>query len=194
MKGARRREPRRTTRIIRLTVIASAIYAVFAAHSAYAQTSLSIYRDMASFGRPDTSLIRIAVGAPAGYGSLPPGSLPASSSIATPTPTLPVLPALSAEPIPTNPAVPGSASETGAQSSHRRFDGRFMRAQHRTARAQSADMRDTRPIPALPVVQPIQEPDPTPAARVPRHSVMTADERRLLRQHIEEAVRDLYKR
>jgi hypothetical protein len=29
---------------------------------------------------------------------------------------------------------------------------------------------------------------------VPRHSVMTADERHLLRQHIEEAVRDLYKR
>ncbi len=67
-----------------------------------------------------------------------------------------------------------------------------MRAQHR--RSAAADMRDSRPVPAIPVMQPIQEPDPVPAARVPRHTVMTADERRLLRQHIEEAVRDLYKR
>jgi hypothetical protein len=43
-------------------------------------------------------------------------------------------------------------------------------------------------------MQPIQQVDQTPPARPPRHTVMTADERRLLRQHIEEAVRDLYKR
>lgn len=55
-------------------------------------------------------------------------------------------------------------------------------------------MRDTRPIPPMPVMQAIQDSDPMPAARAPRHAVMTADERRLLRQHIEEAVRDLYKR
>lgn len=43
-------------------------------------------------------------------------------------------------------------------------------------------------------MQPVQQADQAPPARPPRHTVMTADERRLLRQHIEEAVRDLYKR
>ncbi|WP_156392998.1 hypothetical protein [Burkholderia sp. Leaf177] len=45
----------------------------------------------------------------------------------------------------------------------------------------------------MPVMQPPPV-DPQPPERPPRHGVMTADERRLLRQHIEEAVRDLYKR
>jgi hypothetical protein len=70
------------------------------------------------------------------------------------------------------------------------FEGRIIRAQQRTSKkANGAVDRD--PKPAL---QPVQQVDQTPPARPPRHTVMTADERRLLRQHIEEAVRDLYKR
>jgi hypothetical protein len=65
-----------------------------------------------------------------------------------------------------------------------------MRAQHRMGKQPPAANRD-QPMPAM---QPTQQVDPQPPERPPRHSVMTADERRLLRQHIEEAVRDLYKR
>jgi hypothetical protein len=49
------------------------------------------------------------------------------------------------------------------------------------------------PKAAMPALPPPPS-DPQPPERPPRHGVMTADERRLLRQHIEEAVRDLYKR
>lgn len=73
-----------------------------------------------------------------------------------------------------------------------RFDGRMIRAQQRVSKrgsgAPSAHDNQT------PAMQPIQQVDQAPPARPPRHTVMTADERRLLRQHIEEAVRDLYKR
>jgi hypothetical protein len=134
---------------------------------------------MASFGRPDTSLIRIAVGGPAG--------LPPLSPSVNPEPNI-----AASVPAASTPNTPNTDVSTIAARRH--FDGRFMRAQHRSARAQSADPRDSRPIPAMPVMHTVQEPDPVPAARVPRHSVMTADERHLLRQHIEEAVRDLYKR
>lgn len=72
------------------------------------------------------------------------------------------------------------------------FDGRFIRAQHRMNKSASASSRDHDS--KAPAMQPIQQVDQTPPARPPRHTVMTADERRLLRQHIEEAVRDLYKR
>ncbi|WP_404980023.1 hypothetical protein [Caballeronia sp. LZ050] len=71
-----------------------------------------------------------------------------------------------------------------------RFDGRMIRAQERTGKGANKRDRDTRPA----ALQPVQQVDDTPPARPPRHTVMTADERRLLRQHIEEAVRDLYKR
>ncbi|SAK55563.1 hypothetical protein [Caballeronia ptereochthonis] len=71
-----------------------------------------------------------------------------------------------------------------------RFDGRMIRAQQRASRNANVSGGDTK----APAMQPIQQVDQTPPARPPRHTVMTADERRLLRQHIEEAVRDLYKR
>ncbi|WP_244848611.1 hypothetical protein [Caballeronia sp. SL2Y3] len=71
-----------------------------------------------------------------------------------------------------------------------RYDGRMIRAQDRTGRGSNKRERDTKPA----ALQPVQQVDDTPPARPPRHTVMTADERRLLRQHIEEAVRDLYKR
>ncbi|SAL61953.1 hypothetical protein AWB71_03502 [Caballeronia peredens] len=73
-----------------------------------------------------------------------------------------------------------------------RFDGRMIRAQQRVNKNASAPGRD-HDAKSL-AMQPIQQVDQTPPARPPRHTVMTADERRLLRQHIEEAVRDLYKR
>jgi hypothetical protein len=80
-----------------------------------------------------------------------------------------------------------SRFDSGIATPPKRFDGRMIRAQHVNKRASGA--RD--PAPAM---QPIQQVDQAPPARPPRHTVMTADERRLLRQHIEEAVRDLYKR
>ena len=64
-----------------------------------------------------------------------------------------------------------------------------MRAQHRMQKPLNGN-RDPQVMPAMPAPQS----DPQPPERPPRHGVMTADERRLLRQHIEEAVRDLYKR
>jgi hypothetical protein len=67
--------------------------------------------------------------------------------------------------------------------------GRMIRAQQRSAKTPSITDHDPKPA-----MQPVQQLDATPPARPPRHTVMTADERRLLRQHIEEAVRDLYKR
>lgn len=72
-----------------------------------------------------------------------------------------------------------------------RFDGRIIRTQQRTSKNQTANRNSDPAKP--PAMQPIQQND-QPPARPPRHAVMTADERRLLRQHIEEAVRDLYKR
>ncbi len=69
------------------------------------------------------------------------------------------------------------------------FDGRMIRAQQRVGKNASTPERDPKPA-----MQPVQQIDQNPPARPPRHTVMTADERRLLRQHIEEAVRDLYKR
>jgi hypothetical protein len=77
----------------------------------------------------------------------------------------------------------------------RHFDGQFMRAQHRTGKTASGVNRDPHPpVTAIPTMQPVLPFDQQPSARPPRHEVMTPDERHLLRQHIEEAVRDLYKR
>jgi hypothetical protein len=152
MKGARRRKPVRNMRIIRLTLIASAFYAVFAVRSAFAQPSQSTSRSASAFDRPDSSWASSS-----GYLNSDPGDNPGSSG-----------------------------AITRAQK-NRSFDGRFMRAQHRMGKQPG----NTRPQ-QMPVMQP--PPDPPPPERPPRHGVMTADERRLLRQHIEEAVRDLYKR
>ncbi|KXV02270.1 hypothetical protein CR51_20425 [Caballeronia megalochromosomata] len=82
--------------------------------------------------------------------------------------------------------------DRGISTSPNRFDGRMIRAQQRTSQGATPSSRDHDP--KAPAMQPIQQVDQTPPARPPRHTVMTADERRLLRQHIEEAVRDLYKR
>jgi hypothetical protein len=153
MKGARRRIPVRTKRIIRLTLIASAFYAVFAARTALAQPSQSSNRNSSAFDRPDSSL-----------------SSSSSSSSASRY---------------SNPE--GDSSDFNSQQPRKRFDGRFMRAQHRMQKPLNGN-RDQQ------AMQPIPPPDPQPPERPPRHGVMTADERRLLRQHIEEAVRDLYKR
>lgn len=71
----------------------------------------------------------------------------------------------------------------------KRFDGRMIRAQQRVSKG-APGAHDNQ----APAMQPVQQVDQAPPARPPRHTVMTADERRLLRQHIEEAVRDLYKR
>ncbi|MDR5738441.1 hypothetical protein [Caballeronia sp. LZ016] len=71
-----------------------------------------------------------------------------------------------------------------------RSDGKIVRAQQRSGKGSGKRNSDSK----QPVLQPVQQVDDTPPARPPRHTVMTADERRLLRQHIEEAVRDLYKR
>jgi hypothetical protein len=82
--------------------------------------------------------------------------------------------------------------ERSSNSPLRPIDVRVVRTQHRTGRnvaASQAAGRDLRPMPSM---QQVQQADPP--ARTPRHAVMTPDERKLLRQHIEEAVRDLYKR
>ena len=151
MRGARRRIPVRTKRIIRLTLIASAFYAVFAARTALAQASQSSTRNSSAFDRTDSSFS-------------------SSSSSASRY---------------SNPE--GDSSDFNSQQPRKRFDGRFMRAQHRMQKPLSGS-RDQQAMQAIP------PPDPQPPERPPRHGVMTADERRLLRQHIEEAVRDLYKR
>lgn len=153
MKGARRRIPVRTKRIIRLTLIASAFYAVFAARTALAQPSPSSNRSSSAFDRPDSSM-----------------SSSSSSSSASRY---------------SNPE--GESSDFNSQQTRKRFDGRFMRAQHRMQKPPNGN-RDPQ------AAMPPQPSDPQPPERPPRHGVMTADERRLLRQHIEEAVRDLYKR
>jgi|UniRef100_UPI003F4FF5FA hypothetical protein len=152
MKGARRRIPVRTKRIIRLTLIASAFYAVFAARTVLAQPSQSLNRSLSAFDRPDSSL----------------SSSSSSSRYSNPE---------------------GDSSDFNSQPPRKRFDGRFMRAQHRMQKPLKGN-RDPQVMPAMPPPQS----DPQPPERPPRHGVMTADERRLLRQHIEEAVRDLYKR
>ncbi|SAK94623.1 hypothetical protein AWB77_05430 [Caballeronia fortuita] len=82
--------------------------------------------------------------------------------------------------------------DRGFASSPNRFDGRMIRAQQRVSKGATSSSREHDP--KAPAMQPIQQVDQAPPARPPRHTVMTADERRLLRQHIEEAVRDLYKR
>jgi len=82
--------------------------------------------------------------------------------------------------------------DRGITGSTNRFDGRMIRAQQRVSKSSAPSSHDRDP--KAPAMQPIQQVDQTPPARPPRHTVMTADERRLLRQHIEEAVRDLYKR
>ena len=155
MRGARRRIPVRTKRIIRLTLIASAFYAVFAARTALAQPSQSSNRNSSTFDRTDSSFS------------------PSSSSSSSPASRY------------SNPE--GDSSDFNSQQPRKRFDGRFMRAQHRMQKPLSGN-RDQQAMQAIP------PPDPQPPERPPRHGVMTADERRLLRQHIEEAVRDLYKR
>ncbi|MDR5750604.1 MULTISPECIES: hypothetical protein [unclassified Caballeronia] len=71
-----------------------------------------------------------------------------------------------------------------------RYDARIIRA-HQNSGKKQAGGRNSDPQGSA-SMQTIQQTDPP--ARPPRHAVMTADERRLLRQHIEEAVRDLYKR
>jgi hypothetical protein len=84
-------------------------------------------------------------------------------------------------------ARPSAAFDHGATYPSSRFNGGIIRAQQRSGKG--ATEHD-----AKPTLQPVQQADLAPPARPPRHTVMTADERRLLRQHIEEAVRDLYKR
>jgi hypothetical protein len=159
MKGARRRIPVRTKRIIRLTLIASAFYAVFAVRTAFAQPSQSSNRNSSAIDRPDSWL-----------------SSPSSSS--------------SSSPRYPNPEGGENAGLNARPSRTHRFDGRFMRAQHRMGKQPPGGNRDQQ----MQAMQPTQQVDPQPPERAPRHGVMTADERRLLRQHIEEAVRDLYKR
>jgi hypothetical protein len=73
----------------------------------------------------------------------------------------------------------------------KRYDGRIVRAHQNAGKNQAGNRNVDPPKPAS--MQTVQQTD-QPPARPPRHAVMTADERRLLRQHIEEAVRDLYKR
>jgi hypothetical protein len=157
MKGARRRKPVRNKRIIRLTLIASAFYAVFAMRSAFAQPSQSSSRQASAFDRPDTSWASSS-----GSGYVNPDARENTNS-------------------------GGSNTNTRPQK-NRGFDGRFMRAQHRMGK-QSGNTQAQQ----MPVMQPPPV-DSQPPERPPRHGVMTVDERRLLRQHIEEAVRDLYKR
>ncbi|KND56428.1 hypothetical protein BPUN_0517 [Candidatus Paraburkholderia kirkii] len=115
MKGARQREPVRTERIFRKTLLASALYAVLSTPHAYAQ-STGFTRDSNAFDR----------------------------------------------------TVPRSPN---------RFDGRMIRAQQRAGRNANVSGGDTK----APAMQSIQQADQTPPARPPRHTVMTADERRLLR-------------
>jgi hypothetical protein len=161
MKGARRRKPVRNKRIIRLTLIASAFYAVFAVRTAFAQPSQpsqSPNRNLTESDRPDSSLYSTS------------SSLSSSRN--------------------SNAQGGENAGLNARPSRTHTFDGRFMRAQHRMGKQPPAANRDQ----PMPTMQPTQQVDPQPPERPPRHSVMTADERRLLRQHIEEAVRDLYKR
>jgi hypothetical protein len=88
-----------------------------------------------------------------------------------------------------DPVVHPPASFDRGDSFSSRFNGRMIRAQQRAGRGANPSDHDPKPS-----MQAVQQVDQTPPARPPRHTVMTADERRLLRQHIEEAVRDLYKR
>jgi hypothetical protein len=180
MKGARRREPVRTKRIIRLTLIASAFYAVFAVRIAFAQPSQSSNHNSPVAERPDSSW------------SSPSSSF--SSSSWTSSLYSSRNSNSSGGEHPGNPGNSGNAGNAGANSNSRPpktrgFDGGFMRAQHRMSKQAGGNRQQ-----AVPVVQPAPQVDPQPPERPPRHAVMTADERRLLRQHIEEAVRDLYKR
>jgi hypothetical protein len=153
MKGARRRKPVRNMRIIRLTLIASAFYAVFAVRSVFAQPSQSSNRNASAFDRPDSSWASSS-----SYLNSDAGENPNTGD-----------------------------SNTRSQK-NRGFDGRLMRAQHRMGKQPGNTHAQQMPVMQAP------QPDPQPPERPPRHGVMTADERRLLRQHIEEAVRDLYKR
>ncbi|MDR5756969.1 hypothetical protein [Caballeronia sp. LZ035] len=130
MKGARQRGPVRARRIFRMTLLASALYAVLGTPHAHAQN--------AGFALDGNRSDRF------------------DRSVATPP---------------------------------KRFDGRMIRAQQRVSKG-APGAHDNQ----APAMQSIQQVDQAPPARPPRHTVMTADERRLLRQHIEEAVRDLYKR
>ena len=84
----------------------------------------------------------------------------------------------------------GNSFDRGISHPPSHFDGRMIRTQQRMSKNASGRDHDSK----APAMQPIQQVDQAPPARPPRHTVMTADERRLLRQHIEEAVRDLYKR
>jgi hypothetical protein len=167
MKGARRRIPVRTKRIIRLTLIASAFYAVFAARTALAQPSQSSNRSSSALDRPDSSL-----SSPSSSSSSSPSSSTSSSSSAS-----------------RYASSPGDSADFNTQQPKKRFDGRFMRTQHRMQKPLNGNREPQAAMPPMP-----PPPDPPPPERPPRHAVMTADERRLLRQHIEEAVRDLYKR
>jgi hypothetical protein len=162
MKGARRRIPVRTKRIIRLTLIASAFYAVFAARTVLAQPSQSSNRSSSAFDRPDSSLSSASSSS---------SSSSASSSASR------------------HSSPEGDSSDFNSQQPKKRFDGRFMRTQHRMQKPLAGNREQQAAMPAVPPPS-----DPQPPERPPRHAVMTADERRLLRQHIEEAVRDLYKR
>jgi hypothetical protein len=144
MKGARQRVPVRPRRNVHLTLLASAVYAVFTVRSAIAQTA-ETGRSSPGFGHSDLLFPPVVVASP----------------------------------------------EPASSPSRRHFDGRFMRAQHHTGKTQNDPHQ---PAQVMPTMQPIPPVDPAPPARPPRHEVMTPDERRLLRQHIEEAVRDLYKR
>jgi hypothetical protein len=84
-----------------------------------------------------------------------------------------------------------AASDRTVTTPPNRYDGRIIRAHQNMGKNQAGSRNSDPPKPAS--MQTIQQTD-QPPARPPRHAVMTADERRLLRQHIEEAVRDLYKR
>ena len=127
MKGARQRGPVRHERILKQTLLASALYAVLTTPPVFAQSSSASGRDPAAFDRTVTSRPN-------------------------------------------------------------RSDPRMIRAQQRSGKNSTSGNRDRDPKP--PAMQSVQQND-QPPARPPRHAVMTADERRLLRQHIEEAVRDL---
>jgi hypothetical protein len=144
MKGARQRVPVRPRRNIHLTLLASAVYAVFTVRSAIAQTSQT-GRASSGFGHSDLLFPPVVVASP----------------------------------------------EPASSPSRRHFDGGFMRAQHHTGKNQNDPHQPAQVVQTMQSIAPV---DPSPPARPPRHEVMTPDERRLLRQHIEEAVRDLYKR
>src|SRR5476649_1453144 len=123
MRGARRRIPVRTKRIIRLTLIASALYAVFAARTALAQASQSSTRNSSALDRPDSSL----------------SSSSSSSSSASRYSNS-----------------EGDSSDFNSQQPRKRFDGRFMRAQHRMQKPLNGnrDQQAMQPIPSPPDPQP----------------------------------------